>query len=188
MVPAAHSAHVPARCYNCAWLKYPLLGPLAALASGILVYRFIPFGPSESLGAIAGFFALGCLALWQGSRVLSGVCCLLGLFFAGALDSRVHAPGPPPQIDAGGREVVILSGCVTEPPAVSGERERFLLELDRDARTQVTLYTKPGETLPALHYGQNIELDAKVRPMWGVLSIRISMSMPDTSSRTMHSI
>ena len=62
------------------------------------------------------------------------------------------------------REVVILGGCVVEPPAVSGERERFVLELDRDARAQVTLYTKPGETLPALHYGQNIELDAKVRP------------------------
>ena len=116
------------------------------------------------MGAIAGFFVLGCLALWRGSRVLAGVCCLLGLFFAGALDSLVHAPGPPPQIDASGREVVILGGCVVEPPAVSGERERFVLELDRDARAQVTLYTKPGETLPALHYGQNIELDAKVRP------------------------
>ena len=145
-------------------MKHPLLGPLAALASGILVYRFIPLGPSESLGAIAGFFLLGLLSLWRGSRWLAGVCCLLGLFFAGALDSRVHAPGPPPEIDARGREVVILSGCVVEPPAISGERERFILELDRDARAQVTLFTKPGETLPALRYGQNLELDGKVRP------------------------
>lgn len=145
-------------------MKHPLLGPLAALASGILVYRFVPFGPYESLGAIAAFFVLGCLSLWRGSRVLAGLCCLLGLFFAGALASSVHAPGPAPTIDATGREVVILAGCVVEPPAVSGERERFLLELDGDARAQVTLYTKPGETLPALHYGQNIEVDAKVRP------------------------
>jgi competence protein ComEC len=116
------------------------------------------------VGAIAAFFVLGCLALWRGSRELAGVCCLLGLFFAGVLDSGVHAPGPAPEIDASGREVVILGGCVVEPPAVSGERERFLLELDRDARAQVTLYIKPGETLPALHYGQNVELDAKVRP------------------------
>jgi competence protein ComEC len=144
-------------------VKHPLLGPLAALASGILVYRFIPLGPSESLGAIAGFFLLGLLSLWRGSRWLAGVCCLLGLFFAGALDSRVHAPGPPPEIDASGREVVILSGGV-QPPAISGERERFILELDRDARAQVTLFTKPGETLPALRYGQNLELDGKVRP------------------------
>jgi competence protein ComEC len=96
--------------------------------------------------------------------VLAGACCLFGLFFAGALDSRVHKPGPAPEIDVSGREVVILGGCVVEPPAVSGERERFLLELDRDARAQVTLYTKSGETLPPLHYGQYIELEAKVRP------------------------
>ena len=145
-------------------MKHPLLGPLAALASGILVCRFIPLGSSESLGAIVGFFVLGCLALGRGSRWLAGICCLLGLFFAGALDSRVHAPGPPPVIDAGGREVVILSGCVVEPPAISGERERFVLELDRDARAQVTLFTRPGETLPALRYGQKLELDGKVRP------------------------
>src|ERR1039458_7719916 len=107
---------------------------------------------------------LGCPALWRGSRALAGLCCLLGLFFAGALDSRVHTPGPPPEIDASGREVVIVGGCVVEPPAISVERERFIRELDRDARAEVTLYTKPGETLPALRYGQNLELDGKVRP------------------------
>ena len=156
---------LPARCYNRAQsLKNPLLGPLAALASGILVCRYVSFGPLESVAAAVAFFALGCLALWRGARVLAGVCCLLGIFFAGALDAVVHVPGPPPRIDAGGREVLILGGCVVEPPAVSGERERFLLELERDARVQVTLYTKPGETLPKLHYGQNVELDAKVRP------------------------
>jgi competence protein ComEC len=140
-----------------------LLGPLVALASGILLYRFVPLGASESLGAVAAFLTLGLLALWRGSRGLAAVCCLLGIFFAGALDSLVHAPGPPPTIDATGREVVILSGCVVEPPAISGERERFVLELDRDARAQVTLFTKPGETLPALYYGQNLELEGKVR-------------------------
>src|ERR1019366_6435680 len=94
------------RRHNKHWpptVKHPLLGPLAALASGILVYRFVPLGPSESLGAIGGFFVLGCLALWRGSRALASVCCLLGLFFAGALDLRVHAPGAPPEIDASGR-------------------------------------------------------------------------------------
>ena len=109
------------------------------------MYRFVPFGRPELLCAIAAFLALGMLALWRGSRALAGVCCLLGLFFAGALDSLVHAPRPPPTIDAGGREVVILAGCVVEPPAISGERERFVLELDRGARAQVTLFTKPGD-------------------------------------------
>jgi len=139
------------------------VGPLAAIAGGILVFRFVPFGQAEILGAICGFLLLGVIAFWRGARVLAGACCLLGLFFAGAFDARVHAPGAPPEIDATGREVVIVEGCVVEPPAISMERERFLLELDRNARAQVTLYLKPGQTLPALRYGQKIELDAKVR-------------------------
>lgn len=58
---------------------------------------------------------------------------------------------------------MILAGCVVEPPAISGERERFLLEIEPHARAQVTIYTKGDEPLPPLRYGQNIELDARVR-------------------------
>ena len=46
---------------------------------------------------------------------------------------------------------------------MSGERERFILELEPHARAQVTLYTGPNELLPELHYGQPIELDGRVR-------------------------
>ena len=145
-------------------LKDPLVGPVAAIASGILVSRFVPFHQFELLAAIAAFFLLGILALYRNARFLSGLCCLLGLFFAGALTALVHTPGPAPTLDVEGREVVILGGCVVEPPAISSGRERFLLDLDRDARAQVTLYTKKdGEALPALRYGQKIELDARVR-------------------------
>ncbi|MEO8369860.1 MAG: ComEC/Rec2 family competence protein, partial [Candidatus Solibacter sp.] len=145
-------------------MKYPLLGPLAALASGVLAFRYVPLETWESAGAAAAFVTLWCLAWWRGSRVLAYVCCMLALFFAGALDARMHAPGAAPTIDVSGREVVIIGGCVVEPPAVSGERERFILELDRDARAQVTFYMKPGEALPKLRYGQNIELEGKLRP------------------------
>jgi competence protein ComEC len=143
--------------------KYPLVGPLAAIATGILVYRFLPIPQSEVWLALGAFLLLGGVALCRGSRILAGACCLLGLFFAGTLVALVHAPGPPPELDATGREIVILGGCVVEPPAISGERERFLLELAPQARAQVTLYTREGESLPPLRYGQNIELDARVR-------------------------
>jgi competence protein ComEC len=144
-------------------LKYPLVGPVAAIAAGILVYRFAPLPQSQLLLAIAGFLLLGLLSFYRRARILAGACCLLGLFFAGALVALVHTPGPPPVLDAEGREIVILGGCVVEPPAISGERERFLLELEPQARAQVTLYTKGDEPLPPLRYGQNIELDARVR-------------------------
>jgi competence protein ComEC len=136
---------------------------LAAIAAGILVYRFVPVPQSELALAIVAFLLLGSLALYLKSRILAGACCLLGLFFAGAVVALVHTPGPPPVMDVEGREIVILGGCVVEPPAISGERERFLLEMAPDARAQVTLYTKEGETLPPLRYGQNVELDARVR-------------------------
>jgi competence protein ComEC len=136
---------------------------VAAIATGILVARFVPFRQSELLATIAAFLALSGLAFYGKSRVLATVCCWLGLVPAGALTALLHTPGPPPELDAEGREIVILSGCVVEPPAVSGERERFILELDAHARAQVTLYTKDGESLPPLRYGQSIELDARVR-------------------------
>ena len=141
-------------------MRDPLVGPVAAIAAGILVARFVPFHKTELVAAITAFFLLALVS----KTVLRGLCAALALFAAGALIALLHTPGPPPYIDATGRETVILDGCVVEPPAISESRERFLLELDRDARAQVTLYTKPDEPLPTLHYGQQIELDAKLRP------------------------
>jgi competence protein ComEC len=136
---------------------------VAAIAAGILAARFVPFRTHELILIIAAFLALGIVAIMRRARVLAGICCLLGLVAAGALTAEAHRPGPAPQLDVTGREVVILSGCVVEPPALSGERERFLLELAPHARVQVTLYAKPDEALPALAYGSNLELDARVR-------------------------
>ena len=140
------------------------MGPLAAIAAGILVARFVPFPQSQLLAAIAAFLLLGTLSIYRKQRFLAGACCCLGLFFGGALLSLAHQPEPRPELDVEGREIVILSGCVVEPPAISGERERFLLELEPHARAQVTLYTKTeGEAMPPLRYGQRIELEARVR-------------------------
>src|SRR5271166_1513451 len=66
-------------------VKDPLVGPLAAIASGILVSRYIPFQPSELVLVIAGLMLLGIVALWRNSRALAGVCACLGFFFAGIL-------------------------------------------------------------------------------------------------------
>ncbi|MEI9971776.1 MAG: ComEC family competence protein [Ignavibacteriota bacterium] len=117
----------------------------------------------QILLAIGAFFLLGAISFYRRSQFLAGTSCLLGLFFAGQFLALVHRPSPRPELDVEGREIVILGGCVVEPPAISGERERFLLELAPGARAQVTLYTKEGESLPSLSYGQNIEVDARVR-------------------------
>jgi competence protein ComEC len=49
------------------------------------------------------------------------------------------------------------------PGAGRGGSQRFGLELANDARAQVSLYAKPGESFPALPYGTVIELTGKAR-------------------------
>jgi len=144
-------------------LKDPLIGPFAAIAAGILTAHFVPFRTMELAGLCGAFLALGVVSMWRGARWLAGACCLLGFAAAGALMDLACRPGPAPELDVEGRELVILGGCVVEPPSVSGERERFVLELAPHALAQVTLHTEPGEAPPALEYGQKLELDARVR-------------------------
>jgi competence protein ComEC len=134
---------------------------MAAIAAGILVSRIVPFEIRELLTGVAALLFLGLLSLRRGNRSLAAVCCLLAFVFTGALTGVVHRPGPPPELDAEGP--VVLSGCVVEPPVVAGDRTRFLLELDPNARAQVTMYTAEAETPPRLQYGQRVEFDAKVR-------------------------
>jgi len=144
-------------------MRDPLLPPLAAIATGILASRFVSFGIRELILVLLAFLALGTLAFLRRARVLAGACCLLGMVFAGALTDLAHRPGPYPELDAEGREPVILSGCVVEPPALSGDRERFVVDLEPGAGVQVTAYARNGEPPPALHYGQRVEFEARVR-------------------------
>ena len=144
-------------------MKEPLVPPLAAIASGILISRFVPFQIPELLIEIAAFFLLCWIALARQSRVLAGACCLLALLFAGALVDLAHRPAPRPELDVEGREPVILSGCVVLPPALAGDRERFVVELDPGARVQVTAYAREGQAPPDLAYGQRVEFEAQVR-------------------------
>jgi competence protein ComEC len=144
-------------------MQDPLLPPLAAIATGILASRLVSFGIPELFIVIAIFATLCAIALWRRARVLAGACCLLALLFAGALVDLAHRPDPRPELDVEGREPVILSGCVVQPPALSGDRERFVVELDPGARVQVTAYAREGQAPPALRYGQRVEFEARVR-------------------------
>ena len=141
----------------------PLLPPLAAIAAGILASRIVSFSLPELLIVTAAFAILSIVALWRTARILAAACCLLGFVFAGALVDMAHRPGPRPELDAEGRDPVILSGCVVQPPALSGDRERFVVELDPGARVQVTAYAREGQAPPALRYGQRVEFEARVR-------------------------
>lgn len=144
-------------------MRDPLLPPLAAVSCGVLASRFVVFGAGELLGAITALAVLAVIGHWKSTRRAAMAACLAALVFAGALAGLAHRPGPPPQLDAGAREVLILSGCVVEPPVFSQEREQFVLELEPGARARASLYLRPGQRPPELRYGQRVELDARVR-------------------------
>jgi competence protein ComEC len=149
-------------------VKNPLVTPLLALASGIVLARFITFQRSDFLWTLPLLFGLACLA-WEHSRRVTHsrraflVCSWLVLLFSGAFLSVLHRRGSPPEIQAGARETVILDGCVVSPSAFSEERDQFVLELAPHAKARVSLAIRGHETTPDLSYGQMIELEARVR-------------------------
>jgi len=144
-------------------LADPLLAPLAALAAGIAAARFAGPGELDFAAALAALIALALFGYRRKAKRAALASLLAGLVFAGALIQAAHRPGPAPELDATAREVVILSGCVVEPPAWLEDREQFVLELEPGARARVSLFFREGERLPKLHYGMKVELDARVR-------------------------
>ncbi len=125
--------------------------------------RLVPFATGESVIHGSALLLLA-LAAWRSNApALARVCLFASLFFAGICLEIRHRPAPPPVLDVQPREVVILGGCVVEPPAFFEDREQFVLELAPGARARVTLYPRDGESLPSLRYGQQVELDARIR-------------------------
>src|ERR1700722_627295 len=159
-------------------MRDPLIAPLLAVACGILLGKLFGFSVHEAASPVFAFLALWAVArivrrkplpdshgseTAPGNGAVARICVLLAVFFVGVLAEAWHRPGPPPEIDAGSRETVILEGCVVEPTVFSAEREQFTLELDPGARARVTLPLSDNDAPERLDYGQHVEIDARVR-------------------------
>src|SRR6202049_1290628 len=119
-------------------MRDPLILPLFAVVSGILLGRVVSFSRFEAAWSWGVFLVLAPLTARR-SHWLRRFSVALVLLFTGVLAETWHRPGPLPEIDAGLRETVLLAGCVVEPSAFSNQREQFTLELDRGARARVSL-------------------------------------------------
>ena len=140
-----------------------MLPPLAALATGILASHLLTIHVRDASLGLAAMTALALSAAWRAKRVLIP-CSLASALLLGALLEAIYRPGPPPQIDAGPREVVVLTGCVVSPPAFYEGRDQFTVELAPHARVQVGMTVREGETPPDLNYGQRIQFEARIQP------------------------
>ncbi|MBZ5605281.1 MAG: ComEC/Rec2 family competence protein [Acidobacteriia bacterium] len=162
----------------------PLLLPALAIVAGIVLGRALQFSLLEAAWPVAAFALLAIVGGRArrpaadpptgpidppqngdpgGPRPIYHLCIWLACLFLGAAAEAWHRPGPPPTIDAGPRETMILEGCVVEPTVLSSDRERFTLELAPHARARVNLALGDGDTPQRLDYGQHVEIDARLR-------------------------
>ncbi len=145
-------------------MRDPLIPPLAAVAAGILLSHFLGFSLLASFWPVVVFLLLAAAAAWAGARSLVRICAGLALVMGGVFNEAWHRPGPPPEIDAGVRETVLLNGCVVEPTVFSADREQFTLELDPGARARVSLPLRDGDAPQRLDYGQRVDIEGRIRP------------------------
>lgn len=144
-------------------MREPVLLPCAALAAGVFLAHFVFFQLPELIvpGALCvAVFALAFLfAKGQRTRIAAVCCCF---FVCGIATQIVHRQGRAPRLSAEDAETVLISGCVTNPPVFSPNREQFTLDLGKNAQTRVSVNLKPGQKL-SLTYGQRVEAIAKIR-------------------------
>ncbi len=142
-------------------MRNPLIPPTVGVAAGILVSHLLSFSLKESALPLIAFIGL---SLIPQSKRLRQSNILLAAFFLGTLTEAAHRQGPPPTIDAGSKEIILLAGCVVEPTVFSEGREQFTLELDPGARARVTQNLDETDTPQRLAYGQRVEIEARIRP------------------------
>ncbi len=143
--------------------REPLLLPFAALATGILIAHFVFFRFSELVvpAASAGVLVGATFLLPAGRRMRLVAACAF-IFIAGIVTQVVHRQGRTPRLNADDSETVLLSGCVTNPPVFSPNREQFTLELAPKAAARISVNLQGDANLP-LVYGQAVEVAAKIR-------------------------
>lgn len=140
----------------------PLVLPLAAFVGGIVAARYARFSAIELTAGIAAILLVWFVALLKARRI-SAIPLAGAILLAGCGVAEYHRPQPPPELIEGDNQVLIVGGCVVEPPSETASVSRFVVELEPNARVRVTLTAREGEALPALEYGNSVEIEARVR-------------------------
>lgn len=150
-------------------LREPLLYPAAAMAMGVLSGHLRPeAGPAPMVSWIVAAVCVVIPILYvcaRGSRQFGRWAVATGClaaFFAGMATEKQHHLHVRPQLNADDGEILLLSGCVTNPPVFSAGREQFTLELTPKASARVTLNLRDTSNVP-LRYGDRIEATATIR-------------------------
>lgn len=136
---------------------------MLAFAAGIFVSQYAELSLWESMAGCACAAALAVAAWRMKARRGNFVALLTAAAFAGAATQVFNLPGPAPRIESEDGELLMLEGCVVEPPVFSPDRGQFVLELEPGARVRVTVPLQEGDRGLDFGYGQRVQFEAKVR-------------------------
>lgn len=137
-------------------MREPLLIPLIAIATGVVLGQALDFGIADSVGPGFAFLTLSAISR---SLLLRSTTLFLCLIFLGAFFVAWHRAERVPVIDVSSKEIALAEGCVVEPAIFSNDRTQFVLELEPGARAQISVPNHPV----ALHYGQRVAIEARFR-------------------------
>ena len=144
--------------------REPLLLPASAFACGILFAHLLGIEWRSLVWptSLCVFIAAVVVLSPPAKRLrLAVLCCALAL--VGVAVEIAHRQTRTPKLSAGDGEIVILEGCVSNPPVFSPNREQFTLNLSSKAAARITVNLKPDDPPLALRYGQQVEMPAKIR-------------------------
>lgn len=141
-------------------MREPLVLPCTALGLGILVAHFYFFDLRDL--AIPAALCVAVLALALISRRMQCAAVCASMLVTGIATQVIHRQGRTPILSAEDGETVLISGCITNPPVFSPNREQFTVDLGKNAQARVSVNLKNDQQL-ALLYGQKVQAAAKVR-------------------------
>lgn len=147
----------------------PVLAVLAGMAGEIALpgepYTYWPgLALSMVLVAAAGLLHPQTARFGKAQAAFRRWALPVVLFFAGGFWLSLHPLPEAPPTNAQPGETVLVNGCVDSAVVRTKERLQFVLRIADGARLQVSIFPRAEETLPALRYGQQAEVEGRVRP------------------------
>ena len=152
--------------------REPLLIYAVMLAAGILSAHLLATSqPGLVPEAVALWVAAVGLLIIPAARLLAATqkfgrislcAAVAGSFLVGLATEKQHHQTRVPKLNADDGEVLVIAGCVSNPPVFSPDRAQFVLDLTPQASARVSVNLRDGGSL-GLRYGERVEATAKIR-------------------------
>lgn len=147
-----------------AFRRNPVFAPLLAVVAGMIAEWTLPGEPGNyAVSLVLAPLALGAF-LRSGFTQARQLLILAACFFAGGWWLSLHPVPERPMANIDPGERAEVQGCIVSAVRNLPEQTRFSLELPSGHRMLVSVYPRQGEALPIVGYGDQVSVEARVRP------------------------